>query len=152
MVKSVPRNSPCPCGSGKKYKYCCFANDWKTKPAQQKTASFSLDDGSQVNRKVHLLDSIPTHNKNGLTLNITKKQMITMVLDEFFRILCIEQVGTLADLTNRVMEEMNIIPVFTYRELGNVLEADSRFEHHCMQLICLEGNDPVEIFVDGMET
>ena len=23
--KKIPRNSPCPCGSGKKYKFCCGA-------------------------------------------------------------------------------------------------------------------------------
>lgn len=26
-VSSVPRNSPCPCGSGKKYKKCCEAKN-----------------------------------------------------------------------------------------------------------------------------
>jgi len=44
MGKSVPKNSLCPCGSDKKYKYCCFARDWKTKQAQRKTVTFSLDD------------------------------------------------------------------------------------------------------------
>ena len=152
MGKSVPKNSLCPCGSGKKYKYCCFAKDWKTKQAQRKTATFSLDDGSQMKRNVHLLDSIPTHNTNGLTPDINKKQMIALVLDEFFRILSTEQVGMLADMTNRIVAEMNIVPVFTYRDLGKALEADSRFEHYCMQLICLAGNDPVEVYVDKMGT
>ena len=101
---------------------------------------------------MHSLDSIPTHNTNGLTPDITKKQMIALVLDEFFRILSTEQVGTLADMTNSIVAEMNIVPVFTYRDLGNVLEADSRFEHYCMQLICLAGNDPVEVYVDKMGT
>ena len=78
--------------------------------------------------------------------------MIALILDEFFRILNNEQVGTLADLTNRIVAEMNIVPVFTYRELGNMLEADSRFEHYCMQLVCLAGNDPIEIFADKMGT
>ncbi|MEF8797944.1 MAG: SEC-C metal-binding domain-containing protein [Candidatus Bipolaricaulota bacterium] len=28
MVEDEPgRNDPCPCGSGKKYKYCCGADD-----------------------------------------------------------------------------------------------------------------------------
>jgi len=152
MGKSVPKNSPCPCGSGKKYKYCCFTKDWKTKQAQRKMATLTLDDGSQVKRKVHSLDSIPTHNTNGLTPDISKKKMIVLILDEFFRILNTEQVGTLADLTNRIVAEMNIVPVFTYRELGNMLEADSRFEHYCMQLVCLAGNDPIEIFADKMGT
>lgn len=152
MRKSVQKNSLCPCGSGKKYKYCCFAKDCKTKKAQRKTATFSFDDGSQVKRNVHSLDSIPTHNTNGLTPVITKKQMIALILDDFFRILSTEQVGTLADMTNRIVAEMNIVPVFTYRDLGRALEADSRFEHYCMQLICLAGNDPVEVYVDKMGT
>jgi len=152
MGKSVPKNSQCPCGSGKKYKYCCFARDWKTKYAQQKMAAFSLDDGSRQKRSVHSLDSIPTHNAKGLTPDITKKQMIALVLDELFRILSAEQVGTLADMTNRIVAELNIVPVFTYRDLGNALETDSRFEHYCMQLVCLAGNDPVEVYIDKMGT
>ncbi len=24
LIRAVGRNSPCPCGSGKKYKYCCL--------------------------------------------------------------------------------------------------------------------------------
>ena len=152
MAKSVSRNALCPCGSGKKYKQCCLAKDRKTKQAQRKTVTFSLDDGSQVKRKVYSLDSISTHNTKGLTPDITKKQMIALVLDEFLRILRTEQVGTLADITNRIVAEMNIAPFFTYRELGNALEADVRFEHHGMQLVCLAGNDPVELFTEKMET
>ena len=148
MGKSVPRNYPCPCGSDKKYKQCCFAKDLKTKQAQRKTATFGLDDGSQVNREILSLDSIPTHNVNGLTPDISKQQMMDMVLDEFFRVLSIEQVGMLADLTNRIIAEMNIVPIFTYRDLGNALEADSRFEHYCMQVVCLAGNDPMELIVE----
>ena len=53
----------------------------------------------------------------------------------------------LADLTNRIVAEMDIVPLFTYRDLGNALEADSRFEHCCMQVVCLAGNDPLELFV-----
>ena len=150
MRKSVPKNSPCPCGSGKKYKQCCFTKDLKTRQAQRKTVTLKLDDGSQVKRKIHSLDSIPTHNVNGLTPDISKQQMMDMVLDEFYRALSIEQVGMLADLTNRIVAEMNIVPIFTYRDLGNALEADSRFEHHCMQVVYLAGNDPMELFVDKM--
>ena len=152
MEKFVPKNSSCSCGSGKKYKQCCFKKDLKTKQAQRKTATFNLDDSSQVKRKIHSLDSIPTHNVNGLTPDISKQQMINMVLDEFFRALSIEQVGMLADLTNRIVAEMNIVPIFTYGDLGNASEADSRFEHYCMQVVCLAGNDPMELFVENMET
>ena len=93
MGKSVPKNSPCPCGSGKKYKKCCFTKDLKTKQAQRKTATFSLDDSSQVNREILSLDSIPTHNVNGLTPDISKQQMMDIVLDEFYRVLSTECQG-----------------------------------------------------------
>lgn len=26
-MKKIGRNKPCPCGSGKKYKHCCFKKD-----------------------------------------------------------------------------------------------------------------------------
>jgi hypothetical protein len=25
--RKVPRNAPCPCGTGKKYKHCCYGQD-----------------------------------------------------------------------------------------------------------------------------
>ena len=78
--------------------------------------------------------------------------MIDLVLDDIFRILNVEQIGMLADMTNRIVAEMNIVPIFTYRDLGNALDADSRFEHYCMQVICLAGNDPTELLVDKMGT
>jgi len=152
MGKSVPKNFACPCGSGKKYKDCCFGKDLKRKQAQRKTITLNLDDGSQVKRNVHSVDSIPTHNTKGLTPDITKKQMIALILDEFFRILSTQRVETLVDLTNRVIEDMNIVPDFTYRDIGNALDADSRFEHFCMQLVCLAGDDPVEVYVNKMGT
>ena len=27
MIKRIPRNGPCPCGSGKKYKLCHYTKD-----------------------------------------------------------------------------------------------------------------------------
>ena len=78
--------------------------------------------------------------------------MIALILDEFFRILSTQRVEMLVDLTNRVVEDMNIVPVFTYRDIGNALDVDSRFEHFCMQLVCLAGDDPVELYVNKMGT
>ena len=34
-VKKIGRNDPCPCGSGKKYKKCCGANEEVTEPHEQ---------------------------------------------------------------------------------------------------------------------
>lgn len=33
----VGRNDPCPCGSGKKYKHCCYVKDYKIIPAVKKS-------------------------------------------------------------------------------------------------------------------
>ena len=50
-MKKPGRNDPCPCGSGKKYKYCCL----KTEPAQ--TAQAANDRTEAVSRAIHWLMS-----------------------------------------------------------------------------------------------
>jgi hypothetical protein len=148
MTKSTKKDSPCPCGSGKKYKNCCFAKDSESKQARKKTAVFDLGNGNQIKRKVISLDSVPTHNTDALKPDITKEQMIALVLDRLQQILSTEKVSVFADLTNRAVSELNIVPTFTYRELGKALQSDSRFENKFMQLVCLAGSDPVELFID----
>jgi SEC-C motif len=44
--KKVSRNAPCPCGSGKKYKHCCYGKslddrDKQIGPPVQPTSSFA---------------------------------------------------------------------------------------------------------------
>jgi hypothetical protein len=39
--KKVSRNAPCPCGSGKKYRHCCYSNGFDYEKG---------DDGTTVNR------------------------------------------------------------------------------------------------------
>lgn len=46
-VLAVPRNAPCPCGSGRKYKRCCMERDLAALPARRaprwpKVAGFAL--------------------------------------------------------------------------------------------------------------
>ena len=40
MNKKVGRNDPCPCGSGKKYKSCCFAKSVARSGKQKITAKW----------------------------------------------------------------------------------------------------------------
>lgn len=45
MVK-IGRNSPCPCGSGKKYKRCCEAKEAKMKESSLPPGRFRYESGS----------------------------------------------------------------------------------------------------------
>lgn len=47
MTKQVGRNDPCPCGSGKKFKSCCWA---KSQPGRKKISAKLL------NGKVNLME------------------------------------------------------------------------------------------------
>jgi hypothetical protein len=44
-VKKIGRNSPCPCGSGKKYKKCCLLTDTK-QGAPEQSGRFRFEPGS----------------------------------------------------------------------------------------------------------
>ena len=39
----IGRNTPCPCGSGKKYKHCCYEKDLASRQAAAITASEDAD-------------------------------------------------------------------------------------------------------------
>lgn len=150
MKKAVPRNSHCPCGSGKKYKICCFLTDRQFTEPERVDVVFNTD-GVNTKHKVTSLDSIPIHNKNGLISNVKKSKEIELFLDLAEIDLKHRNVDMLADITNRLVEEMNIVPQFTYRDIGQAIENDSRFQHYKMQIVCLAGNDPLELFVNQMK-
>lgn len=145
---SVPRNSPCPCGSGKKYKYCCFHKDYIEKPAKKKEVVFTVPGQQDIKRQITDLNAIPTHNENGLRPDIIKDQMMNLCLDEIYSILKKEKVGMLADLVNKVIYIMDIVPTFTYREIALQMENDERFSIYKMQICSLCGTDPLELIVD----
>ena len=149
-MKDISQNSPCPCGSGKKYKNCCYPKNYIEIPANRMKAKFSLDNGSTIQKSITSLDSIPTHNKNGLNPNISKEQMIGLCLDEIYKILRSEEVGMLVDLVNRVLQSMDIVPIFTYREIGNRMESDERFSIFKMQICSLNGTDPLELLTNRL--
>lgn len=150
MTKAVPRNSPSPCGSGKKYKKCCFLTDRKVLDSEKIDAKFNVN-GVDSKRKISSLDSIPTHNQNGLISNITKSKEIQLLLDLAEIELKYRKVDMLADITNRLVEEMNIVPQFTYRDVGMAIDKDSRFEHCQMQVVSLSGTDPMDLLMNQME-
>jgi hypothetical protein len=144
----VPRNSPCPCGSGKKYKNCCYYKEYLQKPAKKKEVVFTNLGQRAIKRSITDIDSIPTHNENGLRPNITKDQMINLCLDEIHTILKKEKVGMMADLVNQVIEQMDIVPTFTYREIALQMENDERFSIYKRQICSLCGTDPLELIAD----
>ena len=151
MGKAIPRNAPCPCGSGKKYKYCCLEKDRKIKYADKTDVLLTGPDEQKIKRRVTSLDSIPTHNKNGLRPAITTEAMMGLVADEIYQILMKEKVGMLANLVNCVLEQMNIVPTFTYRQIGEWLHKDSRFEDLQLQIFCLAGNDLLKLMQERFQ-
>ena len=96
------------------------------------------------------MDSIPAHNKNGLTPDISPEQMMDLCLDEIYTIVKSEDVGMIHDLVDRVLDEMDIVPVFTYRQITERIVNDGRFEVVLGQICGLKGTDPVELIADRL--
>ena len=150
-MEAIPQNSPCPCGSGKRYKNCCYPQKYSETSANKVKAKFTLDNGSNVQKSITSIDSIPAHNNNGIKPNISKEQMIGLCLDEIYGVLRSEGAGMLVDLVNRVVKSMDIVPRYTYREIADYMEADDRFAIFKKQICSLAGTDPLERMVDKLE-
>ena len=58
----------------------------------------------------------------------------------------------LADLADKVVHDLNIIPNFTYKDIGIQMEKDGRFEIEEMQVCGLKGTDPLELLIEKLET
>lgn len=150
-MAKLKRNDPCHCGSGKKYKNCCYFKDYEEITPEKKSVKFSLDDGSIVDDIITSIDSIPTHNKNGLTPAITKEQMLDLCIDEILKILEKEKVGMIHDLVDNTILAMDIIPTFTYREIAEQIDNDDRFELLNFQICSLKGTDPAQLMLDKLD-
>lgn len=150
MNKAVPKNQLCPCGSGIRYQKCCLHKDLDIQNAKRILGTFSTDSKGKIIREMSALDSIPTHNKNGLSPLISKDQMIKLCLDEIYNLLAKEKVGMLADLVKRVVCNMNIIPLFTYSQIGEQMGKDERFSGYKMQVFSLCGTDPIELISENI--
>jgi hypothetical protein len=56
------------------------------------------------------------------------EQMMDLCLDEIYKIVVSEKVGMLVDLVDKVVKEMDIVPLFTYRNISKRMKNDGRFE------------------------
>lgn len=77
--------------------------------------------------------------------------MINSCIEMIHQILKIEKVGMLGDVVDKVVQDLNIIPNFTYREIGIQMENDGRFEVYQMQVCSLKGTNPIELILDKFE-
>jgi len=143
--KETSRNASRPCGSGKKYRQCCYMKGRKIIPAAKKDVTPTIDEDTTITRSVTSLDSIPTHNRNGLKPDVTKEQMMDLCLDEIHTTLKSEKVGMLAGLVNSTARNMDMVPAFTYMEIGGRMECDGRFEIASMQVCSLKGTEPINL-------
>jgi hypothetical protein len=150
-MDGIRRNEPCPCGSGRKYKHCCYQKSYIEVTPEKKMVHFTLDEGSKILRQITSFDSIPTHNKNGSTPNITPTQMMDLCLDEIHKILETEKVGMTPDLVDKVVLIMDIVPTFTYRQIAERMSQDERFEVVRGQICSLKGTDPIQLMADKLE-
>ena len=150
-MANIKRNDPCPCGSGKKYKNCCFQKNFSEVKPKKIDAKLTLDDGSIITRKIRSIDALPTHNKNGISPDITPEQMMDLCLDEIYKILAKEKVSMVSDMADKVVLEMDLIPTFTYRQIAERMLNDGRFELVHQQICALKGSDPVELMVDKLD-
>jgi hypothetical protein len=151
-MNAVRRNDPCPCGSGKKYKNCCYRKNYAEAAAGKKTVHFTQPDGITSPAQITALDAIPTHNKNGLRPEITPEQMMDLCIDEIHKILATERVGMTKDLVDAVLHEMDIVPTFTYRQIAERMEKDGRFSVFEAQICSLAGTDPVALIEQNLRT
>ena len=146
----IPRNSPCSCDSGKKYKHCCFQKNYIKVPANIKDVVLTVIGQEKITQETTALDSMPTHNKNGIMPNITKDQMMDLCLDEIYKILLDEKVDTLVDFVNDVVYDLDIVPIFTFREIASKMENDNRFAIYKMNFCSLTGTDPLKLMMDKL--
>jgi hypothetical protein len=150
-VNKSRRNNPCPCGSGKKYKNCCFKKDYDVVKAKKIPAEFTAGDGLKIPHMITSIDSLPTHNRNGLTPDISSEQIMDLCIDEIVKILRNERAGMMADLVDRAIYEIDIIPAFTYRQIGERMEKDGRFAIVNSQIVAMKGDDPLALMTERLK-
>ena len=71
--------------------------------------------------------------------------MVDLCLDEIYETIKKEKVGMVVDLVDKVIQEMDIIPIFTYRQISKRIDVDGRFEIFQSQVCSLKGTNPVEL-------
>jgi hypothetical protein len=147
-MQKARRNDPCPCGSGKKYKNCCFEKNYLEITPNKKIGHFTADDGAKISMPITTVDSIPTHNKNGLTPDISSEQLMDLCIDEIHTVLEQEKAGMMHDLVDFVILKMDVVPTFTYRQITERMKRDGRFEVIHDQICGLKGTDPIALMAE----
>ena len=140
MSQETNLNDPCPCGSGMAFEHCCHQMIKSTPDGEKKITILAKH-----------VDSVPTHNSDGIKPDLTKEEIINSCIEVIHSIIKIEKVGMLRDLVDKVVQDLNITPNFTYREIGMQIKNDGRFEIYQMQVCSLKGTDPLELLVDKFE-
>jgi len=110
-----------------------------------------MRDDKKITIFARSLDSVPVHNPDGKQSDIAKEELITSCIEVIYQILRIGKVGMLADLIDTVVQDLNIVPPFTYGEIGKQMEQDGRFEVYQMQVCSLKGTEPVSLLLDKFE-
>jgi hypothetical protein len=109
---------------------------------------FRLKSTDDISKYMRSVDSRPVHDPNGLKLKISRKKQIGMCLDKMQSILQEELVGMLVDLADRAVQELGIVPDFSYMDISLAMEEDDRFELAYMQICALKGSDPVKLLAE----
>jgi len=96
-------------------------------------------------------DSFPRYDLETCKSDEPKEKLLLESLTIAWRVLQVEQVLPLADLTHHIVEELMVNPNYTYRELLEALKADKRFSVTSGQIISLPAiENPSEVFFQKM--
>ena len=108
-MKKVGRNEPCPCGSGRKYKHCCW----------QKKFEWVVDENGDVHRKVPIDDP---ELLEGLREACKGKQPDELVFGDLGHMEHVE-----AEMVD-IMKQVGMDPAFiyTFEKTGRILTEANR--------------------------
>jgi hypothetical protein len=79
--KQIGRNDPCPCGSGKKYKKCCYDKDMEAERQFQSTGS-GLNTGTMMDRYMDLIKALIIYMQKILQFDADGKEL-QEAMDDF---------------------------------------------------------------------
>ena len=89
--KKLSRNAPCPCGSGKKYKHCCYRTDHSSMESSPKypigtVATYGPDDKTttKIAAGVILHDGAEVIMKRWVATNVTTSPKVQQEMKDFF--------------------------------------------------------------------
>ncbi len=64
VAKKLNRNSPCPCGSGKKYKKCCWDSDQKKELGDRKLSNMVSENNPYCKKMGGIFSNLKNMNKS----------------------------------------------------------------------------------------